>query len=127
MAPAVVTMLGHADRSADLTQTVDDPHAGSGVCLCLPGRGQSPFACHRARSGARQAELNQVERKLGGILRAIEDGAYTPALKQRLTELEERKEALARELAKPKAGAIVALHPRLADVYRDKMRVRKRN
>jgi hypothetical protein len=40
---------------------------------------------------AAKRTLGEVERKLAAIVRAIEDGAYTPTLKARLTALEQEK------------------------------------
>lgn len=58
-------------------------------------------AAHEAegeRASARRA-LGEVERKIAGILRAIEDGAYNPTLTSRLTTLEAEKAAAETRLA----------------------------
>ncbi len=63
-------------------------------------------------------ELANTERKIEAVLRAIEDGVYTPATKDRLLELERRRDELNRtQPPKP----VPRLHPRLAEVYRDKV------
>ena len=51
---------------------------------------------HLASSAERESltakqSLVEIERKLAGIVRAIEDGAYTPTLKARLTTLEQER------------------------------------
>jgi site-specific DNA recombinase len=46
------------------------------------------------RDAAHQA-LTDANRKIAGILKAIEDGAYHPSLKERLTLLEREKTAAA--------------------------------
>jgi site-specific DNA recombinase len=65
--------------------------------------------------------LADVERKLSGIVRAIEDGAYNATLKSRLTVLETEKAELERKLAGLKAAPVVRLHSNLAELYRSKV------
>jgi DNA invertase Pin-like site-specific DNA recombinase len=67
---------------------------------------------------ASRRELAATERKIEAILRAIEDGVYTPATKDRLLELEHRRGELKR--SQP-PRPVARLHPRLAEVYRDKV------
>jgi DNA invertase Pin-like site-specific DNA recombinase len=66
-------------------------------------------------------ELDQVERRLGGVLRAIEDGAWNDTLRARLTELEASKTSLARRLRGLKAPPPGQLHPNAAAIYRDRV------
>ena len=73
------------------------------------------------RRGELQHELDSVERKMIGVLKAIEDGMYSPALKERMRELEARKGELAAALAQPSQAPAVALHPNLAELYRRKV------
>ena len=65
--------------------------------------------------------IKDTDRKIAGIVRAIEDGAYSPILKDRLVSLEKEKAlALAQiAMAKPKPG--VRLHPALPEIYRKKV------
>ncbi len=49
--------------------------------------------------GADRKEFADVERKIEGIVVAIQNGAYSPALKERLHNLEARKEELTKRLA----------------------------
>lgn len=65
--------------------------------------------------------LADVERKLSGIVRAIEDGAYNATLKSRLTVLETEKAELERKLAGLKAAPVMRLHSNLAELYRSKV------
>ena len=53
-----------------------------------------------------------------GIVRAIEDGAYTASLKERLTALGAEKAVIEGRLAEIGAPASVALHPNTPDPYR---------
>src|SRR5262249_47994030 len=61
-------------------------------------------------------QLAEVERKIAGVVKAIEDGLYTPALKGRMTELEAEKAKL--EAASVPPAAPVRLHPNLPEIYR---------
>ncbi len=72
------------------------------------------------RAAATRRDLAAVERRIAGILTAIEDGNYNPTLTARLTELEARKTTLEADLAAA-AGPppVVRLHPNLPAVYRD--------
>ncbi|MDN3568427.1 recombinase family protein, partial [Paeniroseomonas aquatica] len=70
-------------------------------------------------SGKRQ-ELERVERQLGKLVDALAEGAQVSTVKARLVELENRKVILTEALAGSAAPA-PRLHPRLADVYRDKV------
>lgn len=68
----------------------------------------------------KRRDLDDVSRKLTGLIEAIADGLRAPGLQSRLDELERRKAALAAELeiASPPAPC---LHPNLAEVYRKKV------
>lgn len=75
-----------------------------------------------ARAHARwQEDLADVERRLAGVLAAIENGAWSDTLRQHLQALERRKAGLmARPVETPAAPAI-AVHPNAAALYRDKV------
>ncbi len=57
------------------------------------------------------------------MIRAIEDGAWSEALKARLAELERRKEHLMEDLAAADRaeGPEIRIHPGLIDRYRDQV------
>jgi hypothetical protein len=61
----------------------------------------------------RRRELDEVERKVARVIRATEDGAWSEALKARLTELEGRKARLREDLAAADLaeGPEVRIHP----------------
>lgn len=68
------------------------------------------------------SQLTGVERKIEGVLRAIEDGAWNDTIKQRLTELESQQKQLKAELAKAgRADNTVSLHPNAASLYAAKV------
>jgi hypothetical protein len=52
---------------------------------------------------AKRARLAAVERKIAGIVAAIEDGSYNKSLTERLGALESEQEVLERELAQSPA------------------------
>ena len=67
-----------------------------------------------------EKELAAVGRKLDGLIEAIAEGLRTPGTLAKLQELEDRKAKLEAELASA-PPSVVRLHPRLADLYRDKV------
>lgn len=70
------------------------------------------------------ARLAEVERRITGIVASVENGAWNRTLGLRLEELEREQEALKVEVADAAtAPPVVRLHPRAADLYRDKVAV----
>ena len=65
-----------------------------------------------------QKQLQAIDRRIAGIVRAIEDGAYTASLKERLTALEAEMAVIEARLAEINAPAPVTLHPNTPDLYR---------
>ena len=79
-----------------------------------------------AKDAAQQIEvrrraLGAVERKIGRLLKAIEDGMYTPSMKERMAALERQKVDLEEDLARTGPAPLLRLHPKLGEVYRDKV------
>ena len=73
-----------------------------------------------AHEGAKRRELDAVGRKLDGLINAIADGLRAPGLQQKLDELTARQAELERALqAAPRPRPL--LHPRLADIYRQRV------
>jgi site-specific DNA recombinase len=69
---------------------------------------------------ADRQQLETIERKIAGIVAAVEEGNYSRALGDRLAELERQQESLqARQGEAP--PSTVRLHPRLADIYAEKV------
>jgi hypothetical protein len=71
-------------------------------------------------SGLQRRELEEVNRKLRGLIEAIAEGLRAPGLQAKLDELEHRKIALEAELAAAPPSAL-RLHPNLAEIYRRKV------
>ena len=67
-----------------------------------------------------QRDLATVRRKLSGLIDAIADGLRAPGLQAQLNELEARKAKLEAEQTAP-APIPPALHPNLANVYRERV------
>jgi site-specific DNA recombinase len=70
---------------------------------------------------AAKRALADIERKLAAIVRAIEDGAYTPTLKARLTALEQEKAQTEARLRAGKHAPVLRLHTNLPELYRNKI------
>ncbi len=62
--------------------------------------------------------LAAIQRKIGGIMAAIEGGLYQPSIKQRLTELEHERQSLETRLSEHAECPAILVHPNLAEVYR---------
>ncbi len=69
---------------------------------------------------ANELQLKSIERKIAGIVAAIEQGRYSRALADRLSELEGQQEVLRAQLSEAPPSTI-RLHPRLAEVYEQKV------
>ncbi len=63
-----------------------------------------------------EKELNRIERKIAGMLKAIEDGMYSASMKKRMATLENHKSTLLQELKKPDPAPIY-IHPNLPALY----------
>jgi DNA invertase Pin-like site-specific DNA recombinase len=71
----------------------------------------------RAQIDADRKALPKIERAINGIMAAIEDGMYQPAMKARMAELEHQKEEIeARLRAAP--PDLPDVNPNVAEVYR---------
>jgi hypothetical protein len=75
----------------------------------------------QAKMNAKRSRLQAVERKISGIVTAIEDGNYNKTLTERLSSLEREQETLEQDLSQFPDEPTVRLHPRLAEVYADKV------
>lgn len=74
-----------------------------------------------ARRAVIEQRLAEVERKIAGMVRAIEDGLYDRSLKERMTALQAQRAKLeAERTAAPPPGK-VTLHPGLPALYRRKV------
>ncbi len=75
------------------------------------------------QAAAGRHELEDVTRRLAGVVDAMERGGWSPALQARLAELEARKARIEAALpAQPQAAAPVVLHPAAtAETYRAKV------
>lgn len=72
---------------------------------------------HVAQSAGARRELAAVERRLNEIMKALGEGYRSEAWKAELVTLDARKAALTTALAEP---PLPALHPRMAEVFRQK-------
>jgi site-specific DNA recombinase len=73
-----------------------------------------------ARTGL-EAELKSVERQIRNVVEAVKAGFFAPAMKEEMAALEARQAELQARLEEAPAEPPMALHPGLADVYRQKV------
>ena len=66
-------------------------------------------------------DLAKAEKKIASILTAIEDGMYHPSMKEKMAALEKEKAELTAFLADRPEPPALRLHPRLSDLYREKI------
>ena len=78
-------------------------------------------ASAEAESLAVKRRLAEIDRRIDAIVRAIEDGGYTPALKARLTALEQEKAQAQTRLRTAKPAPVLRLHTKLPELYRSKI------
>jgi site-specific DNA recombinase len=71
----------------------------------------------RAQSEAGCRSLEKINRGMKGILDAIEDGMYQPAMKARMNELEQQKTEIEKRLEDASAD-LPDVHPNIAQHYR---------
>ncbi len=74
----------------------------------------------RAQAESSRRALEKIERGIKGILDAIEDGMYQPAMKARMSELEQQKAEIEKRLAEVSAD-MPDVHPNIAEHYRAKV------
>ena len=74
---------------------------------------------HRAKLSDGRQELVSVEREIRKLVQAIKDGVSAVSIKNELLSLEARQTELRRHLEAPEMPQL--LHPRMADVYRQKV------
>jgi site-specific DNA recombinase len=75
-----------------------------------------------AEGAAAQRALADADRKIASIVKAIEDGAYSSTLKERLAVLEMEKAAATAKLAAATPQPVLRLHPNLPALYKNKVR-----
>ena len=74
---------------------------------------------HRAGLSSARMELAAVDREIRKLVQAIKDGVSALSIKDELLSLEARKVELQSRLEAPEMPEL--LHPRMADVYREKV------
>ncbi len=74
----------------------------------------------RAQAETSRRALEKIDRGIKGILEAIEDGMYQPAMKARMSELEQQKAEIEKRLAEAPAD-LPDIHPNIAEHYRAKV------
>jgi site-specific DNA recombinase len=72
---------------------------------------------HNAQRAADVEALNKAERDLARLVQALLDGVPASAVREKMTELEARRDALGHRLASSEDSGI-RLHPNMAEYYR---------
>lgn len=75
---------------------------------------------YQASAHDHEKRLRENQKQIDGILKAVEDGMYHPALKERLTTLEREKEGICAAMLR-KPYSVVELQPSMGDMYRGKI------
>ena len=76
----------------------------------------------QAEHAQRSRKLAETERKIAGIMRAIEDGLYDPSMKERLAALKAERDAQQENPEQTAENDLVILsHPNLPAIYRRKV------
>ena len=105
----------------------DGARAGRGVRRGIPGRAAPPATSRPPRRADElRRALADVERKIAGIVRAIEDGNYNPTLTKRLSALEAEKAERRSEAGVHSTAPTIELHPNLPELYRRQGRAARR-
>ena len=71
----------------------------------------------RAQAETSRRALGKIDKGIKGILDAIEDGMYQPAMKARMSELEQEKAEIEARLSEAPAD-VPDVHPNIAEPYR---------
>jgi HlyD family secretion protein len=74
----------------------------------------------RTQVEASRCALGKIDRSIKGIMDAIEDGMYQPAMKARMAELAQQKAEIEARLAEAPAD-LLDIHPNIAEHYRAKV------
>ncbi len=74
----------------------------------------------RAQHEADRRALDKIDRAIAGIIAAIEDGMYQPAMKARMDELERQKTEITERMAQAPSD-LPDVHPNVANIYRTKV------
>ncbi len=74
----------------------------------------------RIEADADRRALAKIDKAVAGIMAAIEDGLYQPAMKARMAELEREKAEVAARLAEAPRG-VPDIHPGIAEIYKRKV------
>src|SRR5918994_841518 len=85
-----------------------------------PAPTSAPCGGVRPEAPPPRAELGRINRDLDRLVQALLDGAPARTVKDRMAQLEARQEVLETQLAQGE-DANVAMHPSMADHYRERV------
>jgi site-specific DNA recombinase len=72
----------------------------------------------KAQVRQREKKRAEIERKIAGLMKSIEDGLHEPSMKERMKGLQAERKALAEPEVSSGPDLDVLLHPRLPELYR---------
>ncbi|MCI4680511.1 recombinase family protein [Rhodoblastus acidophilus] len=76
----------------------------------------------KTNDAQRTRKLTEIDRKISGMMRAIEDGLYEPSMKERLKALQNERRDLEVDVAETAEAELTILsHPNLPELYRRKV------
>jgi site-specific DNA recombinase len=105
---------------AGLTDTLVSPEAVAVAVRAYAEETNRKNHERRAQAETSGRALEKIERSIKGILDAIEDGMYQPAMKARMSELEQQKAEIEKRLAEAPAE-MPDVYPSIAEHYRAKV------
>ncbi len=103
-----------------LTEKLVSPEAVAAAVRAYAVEANRQNHARRAQTEADRRSLEKIERGIMGIMAAIEDGLYQPAMKARIAELERQKAEIEARLADAPAD-VPDVHPNMAELYRAKV------
>src|SRR5260370_31382344 len=102
---------------AGLTDKLVSPKAGAVEVRAYAEETNRQNHERRAQAETSRRALEKIERGIKGIMDAIEDGMYQPAMKARMNELEQQKAEMEARLAEAPAD-VPDVHPNIHEHYR---------
>ncbi len=125
---SVARVLTAGHPKAPLSCEVLQAFSQVGAIIAAHGKGPSCsgnasiiLIARAKESRQAQRDLVAVESKISRIVRAIEDGTASPTLTARLGELESERQRLMASMKEEIPSNVLALHPSIADRYRQKV------
>ncbi len=105
---------------AGLTESLVSPVAVAAAVRAFAKQTNQENQARRLQMEVDRRALEKIERGIKGIMAAIEDGMYQPAMKARMADLERQKAEIKARLVNAPAD-VPDVHPNIAELYRAKV------